>query len=372
MFTYQIKMGEVEVTGWEGPAVERLKVPKSMEDLPVTSIGEWAFSNHRDLEELILPEGMKTLGWYALSGCSRLQRIKLPQTLEVLGGSAFKNCSSLKELELPGGLQELGPHFLEGCQELSALALAEDHPHWKVLDGILYTKDGTRLLAAPPGWNGSFHSPETLKEIVGEAFWGCKGLDALFLDKSVTYVGNHAFYGCPISELTLSESLVGMGEWAFGRGKYLEKVSIPIHQELPDEVLSGLRRILEGRTLRAYQGSSRSMEILFDHRQLQDLLFSYAMGSFQPGPEATGVYREELVRHQDAIFRKILEVDGVDGLHVMEELDLVDSDNIHGLLEEASRKQATHCMLYLLEVQNRRFGLDEGIKGLDDPWDIDF
>lgn len=372
LFVYQVVNGFAHITGWEGPMLPQLIIPQTLDGHPVVAIEQWAFGYQNTLEEVRLPEGLETLGWYAFAGCTGLRSLELSSTLREIGGSALKNCTKLNRLMLPSSLKVLGPHFLEGCSALKRLDVMDGHPDYKEINGILYTKDEKELLLAPTAWEGTYRSVPGLKRIAGEAFWGCTRVEGVQLEATVKSVGNHAFYGCPLKNLKLSEGLTDIGEWAFGRGRQLERLTLPIKESLPDGVLAGLRRILEGRTLHFFAGSEGAMERLFDERQKMALLVAYAVGDFHVKSEGATVYEQGLVRYKDGIFRKLLETDGVDGLYTMERLGLIDSGNLHRLLEEASRRRASHCVLYLLEVQHRRYGLEESIKGLDDKWDIDF
>lgn len=370
MFIYHIVENKVHITGWEGNYPSRLDVPETLGGDPVSTVEEWAFANAMELETLSLPEGLEELGWYALDGCRHLTHVELPDTLWKLGGSAFKNCSSLKSLRLPAGLTELGSHFVEGCSALETFEISADNQKFKEMDGIVYDRSGKTLICAPPGWLGEYISKSGLERIEGEAFWGCGNVEGIELDESVEVVGNHAFYACPIKSLTLSKGLREMGEWAFGRGAFLKELKLPVETELPDDVLAKLRRCLEGRELQLFQGSLRALDRLFDERQKAELVFSYAVKRMPANAEASKVYDIILGQKKEKILQKIFDRDAVEGLHTMEKLGLINTEEIFDLQDQASRKKASHCQLFLLDYQNRK--RNDGLNPGKGKWEIDF
>ncbi len=71
--------------------------------------------NKRSLEEVILPEGLRTINSYAFENCTSLKEINLPEGLTNIYDYAFRNCSSLTgELLLPSTLQSIGYYAFEG------------------------------------------------------------------------------------------------------------------------------------------------------------------------------------------------------------------------------------------------------------------
>ena len=67
----------------------------------VQSIGEYAFNNCRKLENIILPEGLKTIKYSTFGGCSSLSRIKIPTNVASIGDRAFERCGKLKQVQIP-------------------------------------------------------------------------------------------------------------------------------------------------------------------------------------------------------------------------------------------------------------------------------
>ena len=66
----------------------------------VTVIGDYAFYRS-DVEEVILPNGLKTIGEAAFYQCSRLKKISFPEKLERIKHFAFKSCIALESVDFP-------------------------------------------------------------------------------------------------------------------------------------------------------------------------------------------------------------------------------------------------------------------------------
>ena len=78
------------ITGVRG-ADRVLEIPSELGGLPVVAIGDNAFEN-ASVSSVILPDGMREIGWFAFSGCRDLQNITLPASVEKIEYGAFENC----------------------------------------------------------------------------------------------------------------------------------------------------------------------------------------------------------------------------------------------------------------------------------------
>ncbi|MCD7809586.1 MAG: leucine-rich repeat domain-containing protein, partial [Erysipelotrichaceae bacterium] len=79
-----------------------LVIPQTIDDLEVTSIDEKAFLNCQQLESIVIPYGVKSIGCLAFSGCIHLKEIVLPDSLEYIYENTFRNCTSLDMTILDG------------------------------------------------------------------------------------------------------------------------------------------------------------------------------------------------------------------------------------------------------------------------------
>lgn len=75
----------------------------------VKTIGKMCFTS-TDVEEIILPEGIKCIESKAFADCFNLKKINFPEGLETVEGRAFMNCGSLTEVILPTTLTKIGDY----------------------------------------------------------------------------------------------------------------------------------------------------------------------------------------------------------------------------------------------------------------------
>ena len=73
----------------------------------VTKIGRFAFY-YSDLTSLVIPEGVEEVADNGCDQCYRLASIKYPSTLKKIGQSAFCSCNAGPDIILPEGLESIG------------------------------------------------------------------------------------------------------------------------------------------------------------------------------------------------------------------------------------------------------------------------
>lgn len=69
-------------------------VPEEINGLPVTEIGDGAFSELKAIN-IVLSDGVKKIGSNAFSNCTRLTRLQIPTTLEEISDNAVEGCSDI-------------------------------------------------------------------------------------------------------------------------------------------------------------------------------------------------------------------------------------------------------------------------------------
>jgi len=89
----------------------------------VTSVGNDAFSGCSGLTSITIPDGVTSIGNDAFSGCSGLTSITIPDGVTSIGNDAFRNCSGLSEITIPYSVASLGSNAFSGCSRLATLYL---------------------------------------------------------------------------------------------------------------------------------------------------------------------------------------------------------------------------------------------------------
>jgi len=122
----------------------------------VTKIGESAFKGSA-VTSVSMPEGITSIDYNAFSGCQNLETVALPESLTIFGFRAFESCKLLKTIKIPSGVTA----------------------------------------------------------IPGSCFYCCSSLESVTIPEGVMTIGQYAFLGCNLKELTLPSTVTMIGSRAF-------------------------------------------------------------------------------------------------------------------------------------------------------------
>ena len=118
---------------------------------------------------------------------------------------AFDDCPELTEVVVPKTVAYFPS--ISGSPQVERMTVAEDNPHYRSLDGVMYAarglsrhgeKDGyTQLQYYPPAHQGEhFVFPEFVDSIADGAFSACRMLKSVVLSDKVTRIPDGAFKNC--------------------------------------------------------------------------------------------------------------------------------------------------------------------------------
>ena len=81
----------------------------------ITTIGEAALGQFINIEKIELPDTITEIGKWAFYECEKLKEINLPDSVMVIGDRAFEKCSSLDNITLPKNIIEIGERAFKDC-----------------------------------------------------------------------------------------------------------------------------------------------------------------------------------------------------------------------------------------------------------------
>lgn len=158
---------------------------------------------------------------------------------------SFANASYLKTLNLGENIKTIDAWALTNCTELETINVSPENPYFCSIDGVLYTKDQTELVAYPNGktklqtdedgnitGGGSLVLPDTVKVIRDNACYLCANLYSVTLNEGLEMVGNKAFLKCTnLQEINLPDTVTQIGADAFSYCDSVKTLEIPASVE---------------------------------------------------------------------------------------------------------------------------------------------
>ncbi|MDR2535234.1 MAG: leucine-rich repeat domain-containing protein [Treponema sp.] len=217
-------------------------------DLELTEIGDNAFGNTQ-VESVIIPEGLTKIGSYAFMNCKTLTGITIPNSVTSIGEGGFSRCSQLERIDIPARVASIGGNIFADCTGLTAITVAQNNRNYSSIEGVLFNKNGTVLIAYPVGkedaaytvpsqvnrieqsaFSNGFHLvevifPEGLTAIGDRAFYNCNSLTSITIPLSLATIGDRAFYRCSnLAALTLPAGLKRIGNYAFAECTSLDTI----------------------------------------------------------------------------------------------------------------------------------------------------
>lgn len=221
-------------------------IPATHEGQPVTAIGKRAFEGAA-LEQVILPQGLTSIGEWAFCRCVHLRTLELPATLATIGAHAFQGCRSLLEISIPAATAQIGSQAFALCDNLVSFTVDPANPAFSDKDGVLFDKAGATLLRYPAGRaTTAYKIPEGTRTIAREAFKNdyrtvrSRALEEVTFPASLAVIESNAFTQCSLRRLTVPAG-VELHDYAFSLNQRLEYVELEEGiTALGEGVLAGL------------------------------------------------------------------------------------------------------------------------------------
>lgn len=177
----------------------------------ITSIGNSSFKGCKNMVGVYLPDSLKTLGTGCFSQCS-FERVIIPDQVTLIGSSAFFECKMLSQVQMSDSVTNIGDSAFSNCRVLKSINLSNNLTYIGTL-----AFDGCFDLEA-------IEFPDGLEGIGACAFGNCVCLTSIVIPESVRTIGFKAFSNCQkLEEIVLPKELDELGEKILNKTPLEEK-----------------------------------------------------------------------------------------------------------------------------------------------------
>ena len=208
----------------------------------VTAIEDRAFENCRSITEIIIPKGVKSIGYASFSNTG-IKSITLPDTLAKIGSRAFKSCASLLSINIPNSVTSIGSAAFMNCYSIRNITIPGSVK--SISDHVFYDCEGLSSVTIKSG----------ITAIESDSFGFCSSLKNIVIPGTVNAIGDRAFSDCGlISDVTIPESVKSIGVRAFANCSSLKSITIPKSVTIINQKAFGYYWNYDSETAKAVSG----------------------------------------------------------------------------------------------------------------------
>lgn len=200
-------------------------------DIPnsVEVVGMRAFYACDSAQTITVGDGVTWIGMDTFNRCYNVKSVKLGKNVKYIGEKAFSLDTLLVEITLPAAVDSIYDQCFENNYSLQRFIVEEGNQKYKAEDGILFTKNGKKLVKYPSAIPATEYTiPSGVEEIGVGAFDHNPNLRVVNIPSSVTSIGKYAFWlNTELEQVNFSEGLVSTGEGIFTQCFKLNNVVLP-------------------------------------------------------------------------------------------------------------------------------------------------
>lgn len=216
----------------------------------LTTISGQVFQKCSSLQEIILPEGIQSIGAFAFSACGSLKTLIIPKTVTTIGQSAFSGAVILERPDTEFDLEPLGidyigvasfigPDDIKLFNEITGDEVKEgdafkELSHWRKShdyeSGDCIVNVWGTVITVSKKANGNGTGVMADYATAEDCPWLFRATEyrKVIVEEGVTHIGNKSFLDCKhINSVTLPEGLTSIGAEAFKNIQDLSTMTIP-------------------------------------------------------------------------------------------------------------------------------------------------
>lgn len=203
-FTYITNADDtITITGYTGSSGD-LTIPNTTNGMPVTSIGDYAFSWRTDLISVTIPDSVSTIGVGTFYVCTNLTNVMIGNNVTNIGPYAFWFCTGLRSITIPNSVTTIWSGTFQNCTGLTNVTIGSNVTSIES-QAFRYCTSLTAITI-----------PDSVTSIEAQAFRYCTSLTSITIPDSVTGIGGEAFYYCSsLTNVMIGNGVISIGDQVF-------------------------------------------------------------------------------------------------------------------------------------------------------------
>lgn len=180
-------------------------------DIASLSLAAIFDGENQTITDILLPNGISKIDQGAFYQCPNLQTISIPKSVQTIQGGAVFFCPNINNVEIDS--ENPAYYFDNGCimtKSTKELVYGTNN--------CIIPNDAKKIgdFALFGSTIETITLPDSLLSIGENAFGSCKSLTAITISNSVTSIGKEAFNECSqLSSMVLPDSVITLGESCF-------------------------------------------------------------------------------------------------------------------------------------------------------------
>lgn len=103
-----------------------------------------------------------------------------------------------------------------GCSSWTEIEVGDENQSYKVIDNILYSKDGTSIIRCPTGRRGKYNIEDEVTTLSRYAFENCSNLTEITGGENVSTIGDLSFYSMnALTSMVIKNNVKTIGKYTF-------------------------------------------------------------------------------------------------------------------------------------------------------------
>ena len=210
---YELSADGLTLIKWKNTSTQNLDMNRDSQLRKITSIGDDAFSDCRNLKNVHIASSVTRIGEGAFRDCSGLEDIHIPNSVTIIGQSAFSHCNSLTSVNIPSSVTSIEKQAFSLCSSLTSV---------NIPSSVTSIGEGAFSFCSSLI---SVNIPGSVTRIGGSAFSSCSSLISVNIPSSVTSIEGATFQGCSrLTSIAIPSSITSIGFWAFSHCNRLTSV----------------------------------------------------------------------------------------------------------------------------------------------------